>query len=525
MKTRGFFLLVLVALTLGLFSRSVGKEFIWDDEFFIQENRFLRSWESLPELFTTSMTAGSGQPHTDFYRPLQALTHFLDVQLYGLDAWWHHTTNLLLAALVAAVLFLLLCDLLEGERKEDIPWAAFFALSLWLFHPLQSEIVGYLSGRGDTLVFLFSGAAALAWPRSRRWASFFCLCALLSKESGVLAPLLVLLCDLVRQKKTGNGSLDLRAYLTPVLLTLAYIGARLTFLSFHNTLNFYNQQNVLTEHYEYRVFTYLSTLGKSLQLIFWPMGLHHERGWLVFADWRELHVIAGFFALLSALAAAVLTRRRKPLVAVGLFWFVAATLPTSNLIALINALFYDHWFVWPAFGLALVLAAVFARARARLPRVLPATAWLVLVLPLSCLTWQQNAHWQTREAQYLHVLSFEPKAWKIMNNLAMHYADLHRLPEAEELYRKSLELSESAQARNNLGRLYLTQGKFDAALKELSRAVEVDPGVYQARTGLGLAQLSTGNCAEARENFVAALRIFPDPAAEKGLEKARACGP
>ncbi len=525
LRTRGIFLFVLVALTLVIYSHSVGSEFVWDDEFFIQENRFLQTWSGVPSLFTGSMTAGAGQPFTDFYRPMQALTHFVDVQIFGMDAWWHHLTNLALQAMIAILFFILLCRLLEGEREADIPWAAFFALSLWLFHPLQSEIVGYLSGRGDMLVFAFSGAAALAWPRHRWWAFFFCLCALLSKETGVLAPVLVVVCDYIRRRKSGNTPINALSFLPLVLLVLAYVAARMTILSFHNTLNFYGQSNILTEHYEYRVFTYLSTLGKSMQLIFWPMDLHHERSWLVYSEWRDAYVVAGFLTFFTMLLTALYARKRWPLIAAGFFWFLVAGVPTSNLIALINALIYDHWFVWPAFGLVLVMATLFIRMQERIPRGVVVQGWLLLLAPLLCLNWQQNGNWQTAEAQYKHVLSFEPKSWKIMNNLAMHYAEARRFPEAEELYQRSLGLNETAQARNNLGRLFLAQGKLDDAKKELQRAVEVDPQLYQARSGLGWILLEKGNCAEAAANFQEALKIFPDPSATSGLERAKACQP
>ncbi|RYZ99414.1 MAG: hypothetical protein EOP11_19485, partial [Proteobacteria bacterium] len=114
-RPRLLLLLLLVCATVLVDAHSFGREFIWDDQFFIAENQFLRSFSSLPKLFVTSITEGAGGQPTNFYRPLQAVSHLLDVQIFGLNAGWHHVTNILLHALMAALFFLLLCRVLKEK--------------------------------------------------------------------------------------------------------------------------------------------------------------------------------------------------------------------------------------------------------------------------------------------------------------------------------------------------------------------------------------------------------------------------
>ena len=523
------------ALVAGVFLlglASIGPRFLWDDQFFIQENRFLSSWTFLPELLTRSITEGAEPRPTNFYRPLQGLTHFFDVQAFGLNASLHHLTSIVLQALGAALFFLLFYSLTpaipgpEGERRRA--WAAFFALSLWYFHPLQSQAVGYLSGRGELLVALFTAAAALLWPRRRALALLACFAAVLGKENGVMAPAFVALTDLARLNMRGDTFRPRRAvlrYLPLALPVLAYVLVRLSFFHLGDTLNFYRQANPLTEHYSYRVFTYCTTLAKGLQLVLFPVDLHHERSWLIYPDASTPLVQAGIATLLIFAALIAGSWRRAPLVCVGLAWFLLAGLPTSNLVALINALIYDHWFLMPALGLALAALWLFARALGRYALPAVAAGWLLLFLPLSALTFSQHRTWRSGIAQYEQILRYEPRSSKILNNLAMEYADEHRTEDAVALYRRSLEIQETPQARNNLGNAFAELGRFDEAVPELRRAVELMPELYQAHRNLGKIALFRRECSEAARHFAEALRVYPsDEASAAGLRAAEACG-
>jgi tetratricopeptide (TPR) repeat protein len=521
---RTLFVALLFGLLITLFDlRSLGREFVWDDQFFIAENQFLQSFTTLPKLFTTSITEGAGGRPTNFYRPLQAVTHLFDVQLFGLDPWWHHISNILLHALMGALLFLLVNRILAKAERRYASLAALGAVALWIFHPLQAAAVGYLSGRGDILVGVFAASAALAWPRRRWLAAAFCALAMLSKESGILTPAFVVLVDLAERRPPLKSLLRPWIYLPLAIPALTYLALRLTVLNLSNTLNFYNQANVLTENYSYRVFTFFTVFAKSLQLIFWPVDIHHERSWLVYPSFGEPLVLAGATALALILLLAWRAWPRARLVSVGLAWFLVGGLPTSNLIALINALIYDHWFLLPAIGFMFAAAYILHRALNRFRPALVGAAWLLLLVPLLVISWHQLAVWTTARSLYEQILQYEPRSSKIMNNLGMIYAEAKEPERAEDLYRRSLELNETPEGRNNLGNLLLLMGKYPEAERELRRALEIDPGLFQAATNLGRLRLAQGDCAGAEREFRSALRLYADPAAQAGLSLAQRC--
>ncbi|MBI3293073.1 MAG: hypothetical protein HYZ73_09800, partial [Elusimicrobia bacterium] len=148
---------LLALVVFVVFSNGLFNTFLWDDEQFILKNVFLTSPKWLLKLLTSNIVAGAGV-ESNLYRPLQSLTHFLDVRLWGYRPWGHHLSNLLLHAATSVAVFRLLATLYP--RGPALLAAALFSL-----HPLHTEAVAYLSGRGDTLAILFLCLGLLSFRR------------------------------------------------------------------------------------------------------------------------------------------------------------------------------------------------------------------------------------------------------------------------------------------------------------------------------------------------------------------------
>src|SRR5258708_4826969 len=103
-KRRVAWAAALALVAFAVFSNTIDASFVWDDEQFIQRNVYLTSWTHVPALVTQNMVAGAGIT-SNLYRPLQALTHFLDVRLWGLRPHGHHFTNVMLHALATGAFF------------------------------------------------------------------------------------------------------------------------------------------------------------------------------------------------------------------------------------------------------------------------------------------------------------------------------------------------------------------------------------------------------------------------------------
>ncbi len=480
------------------FAAAIPSGFVFDDEFFIERNLHLRDWSGLPRIFNESMTAGSGMP-SNFYRPLQAATHFLDARLWGTApgaAPGHHLTSVLLHGCAAAAVFLWLAGFFA-------PAAALAAALLYALHPLHAEAVDYISGRGDTLSILFVATGLAAF---RLYPAFGLGCAalaLLSKENAVMFPVLLLLSEWA-----AGRPIAWRRHFPFWLLAAAYTGLRITVLNFSGTLNFYGaERNIFTDNFIYRLYTYLATLPLSLRLWLWPSDLHHERSFSVHVNFLLPGVVGSALGCLAIFGAGWLLRRESRVLLAAAAFYLAATLPTSNLLAIINALFYDHWFLLPGLGLALLAAKVFSRFE---PRNL-----IVMAAPLAGLlaglTQGYHPVWRDGAALNTHILRYEPGNAKAHHNLAMALADRGRKQEAMEHYRQAIAAGgRYPETHHNLGELHGAAGDLEAAAAEYRRALELNPAFHHSLRALGALEMQRGHLNEAEACLLKAAELQPE---------------
>ena len=486
----GVFLIVFL-----VFANCLTFDFVWDDEHVVLRNIYLTSVRYLPQLLTQNIDAGAGV-HSQLYRPVPLLTHFLDVHLWGYHPWGHHLTNLLIHASATTACFLWL------TRVAPLP-AAFCGAVLWGIHPVQVEGVAYIGGRSDSLAVLFLCSGLLLADR-RFWPAAICaILAIGSKESMVLFPAFLWLADAARGRRE-----PWRRYLPFWIIAGAYILLRGTVLKFGNMLNFYEADNILVHHPGYRVFTYLTTLTGGLRLWIWPWDLHHERGWPISTSLLQPPVAWSAVALVGWLALMRWGWRRHRPIAAALTWYLLATLPSSNLLVLINAVFYDHWVVIPGVGLAWLVSQLPVFRNRFTTWTIAAAAALALVC--AWITRQYTPAWKNALALNTYLLKFEPNNAKLLNNLAMALAGTGQLEESARLYRQAIQASDTyPHTHHNLARIYEAQGNLDAAAQEFRRAIALNPTFHHSYIALGQLEAGRGHAADAEGLFRQAIQAYP----------------
>src|SRR6202453_5018758 len=182
-------------LAIGLiYGQTLGHGLLdYDDNGFVYDSSIVRAGLTLQGIWW-AFTEG---PYGEWY-PLAPLSHMLDCQLFGLNAWGHHLTSLLLHAAASIALFLVWRSM-TGELWPSALVAAVFAV-----HPQHVESVAWVSERRDVLSGLFFVLTLGAWlgsVRHERSLARYCLVALLlglglmSKAMLVTVPPLLLVLD------------------------------------------------------------------------------------------------------------------------------------------------------------------------------------------------------------------------------------------------------------------------------------------------------------------------------------------
>ena len=186
--------LLVVLVGVLLFYPVLGFQYVWDDSLlFVDKISLLNeplSWAlvSEPVLFGTS-----------YFRPLVFLSWFIEFQLWGQSSSVSHAINLVFYLANSLLVYVLAQQLLSfGERKAVLK--PLLASLFYACHPVLIESTAWVSGRFDLFAtfFIFLAAIVFLSEKITGWAkilivSFATLCALMSKELGVVIPV-VLFC-------------------------------------------------------------------------------------------------------------------------------------------------------------------------------------------------------------------------------------------------------------------------------------------------------------------------------------------
>jgi arylsulfatase A-like enzyme/tetratricopeptide (TPR) repeat protein len=156
---REVLLLVVVALSaVAVYLNSLGGGFVWDDRRLILDDRAIKSWRELPQIFSHDFFERNEDdlPY-GYYRPLTTVSYLLDYTLWGLQPFGYHLTNVSLHALCTVLMALILL------RLRWPPLATAIATLLFAVHPIHTESVAWIAGRTDLLAFLFCGLTLLSY--------------------------------------------------------------------------------------------------------------------------------------------------------------------------------------------------------------------------------------------------------------------------------------------------------------------------------------------------------------------------
>ena len=443
------------------------------------------------------------------FRPLTNQTYALDYAIWGLRPLGFHLTSLLLHLINVALVYCLgVAMVRDHQRGGGQPGGgasadavavdggvavAFLAAVFFAVHPMQTEAVGYASGRADVLSATGFVLAMLAFRRvllgDRRWlgpalALYVLACG--AKESAIGLPLVVLAYDrLIVADRSACGSRRLWRLHAP-LGGLLVAGAVIRAVMFVRL----DQQPFAMPMWQY-LLTELIVVWRYLGLLLVPTSqsiVHSVH--MVTSPLDPMALLAAVGLLLLGLAACKI-RRRAPLVAFGVVWFFVLLAPSSSILPL-NQAMAEHRTYIANWGIFLVVAAGAARLRVwpagspLLPsRAAQYMAVACLVAALALLTLNRNIIWAEPSRLWREATVRAPDTW------FPHYA---------------------------LGATLSQEGNCRGAIPALERARVLDATVAMVHTDLGLCLMELGRLEDAGPVLEAALRAAPEsPRAHNNL--------
>jgi cytochrome c-type biogenesis protein CcmH/NrfG len=485
---------------------TLGNDFTLDDVVIVQKNPLVTGEMDASAIWTTDYWFSKREttPNRDLlYRPMTILTYRLNAMVCGMKPVGFHLVNLLLHALVSGMLFLVI-------SRYVSTLAATMGGVLFAMMPIHVEAVAGVVGRAELLVGCLTLCSLLIVAKRPVFAAAFVFAAMLSKESGVAAALIVPVWALIVRRQQPNPSSDhehsevaitrrsnrywatlitsiFAAIIGYTLLRWHALDGRLIDSNIPSAID-----NVLVDAGAWqRILSAAMLLGMYLAKTVWPAVLVMDYSFasvVPATSILDIYVLIGiFFGAVSVL----ILWRGSPMTRfiVPAMW--ASYFPVSNSIVLIKTTFAERiWYV-PSIWLAALLTLGIGRL---IMKTAIRRGVVVLVCVVSMMgvarCWLRNAQWRDNETLFASAYRDQP---------------------------------ESVVVLASYGQWLCQNEQLQKGIPLLQEAATIQPGFTSAHYWLGQALLSAGRPQEAMQRFVMVRSQNPDhPDLDHWINKARA---
>jgi hypothetical protein len=369
---------------------------------------------------------------------------------------------------------------------------AFTVGLLFTTHPIQTEAVAWISGRNDVLLTFFALITIicfLKWRHSegiKRVFSYtgfllaYC-CVLLTKESGIIVPVLIVLIDyFFRNTLPRPLGVNKKTYLPLVAISVLYMSVRMFLLGRTDfalgALDTSQTLSVIVITYAYYFKVLLFPVFQSANPVIIPP---------VLSVTEPVFITACMLTALLVVVTVSCWNRFWELSFI-ILWICVTLLPVSGIVPLtVPAL--EHRLYLGSVCYSMVIPLVLYRS------VLSGTKGftfssrslcsvfilLALVLVYSAKTATRNTIWQDEKTFWVHTLQASPSSAFAYNNLGIVYARQGNHNKAISIFKKGLSLpvteafSDRAATKGIRIKIYNNLGESYRALFEKQLAQEV----------------------------------------------------
>ncbi len=371
--------MALFVLAFAAFAPAISGPFLFDDRLLIEGNYRVHSFDHWTKWLTGTIWDTNYDPSNNanrmlFWRPLVLATFAFDWTLGAGSPLPFHLTNLVLHALNSVLLWSLLRKWFRA-RGLALGLALLFAL-----HPAQSEVVCWISGRGDSLCLMglliaLHGLRRADQRSAQGYLVFFVgsVLAFAAKEMAIVLPILVALDRFARS--SAEPVAFLRREMKPLGASIVFVFGYLVWRSFIF-------DTALGSHpvpFDKKVLLVLEGFGRAIALYVWPLDTTLGRAATMSSGGvlipRIDYAIFGAAVVVGVSLGAWRMRKSSPRIAVGWLGFLGAWLPVSGIIShgelsLISPRYLYIPFVPVLLMLGAAIESAFWRGKARTVAVL-----------------------------------------------------------------------------------------------------------------------------------------------------------
>jgi len=536
--------LILLILTFMLYGRTINYEFVLDDSFAVQNNRFVQEGiSSIPDIWSHGYFYGFNGNNEQLYRPLTQSVFAVVHTIFGESPLAFHLLNILLYYASLLLLYIILTKCLPKENQ----WMAWAVSILFAIHPLHVEVVANIKSLDELLGFLFGLLAikkAMDFYHDGRKINLllsliFLLFAFFSKESALMFAIIIPLAGyFLQQHKLAAILKKSLFFLLPISIYLIIRYLVLDHFSFSEAPDILN--NALLAGSQGEAFaSAIQILGRYALLLIVPFRQSWDYSYnqielIVFSHWSFW---ASLIFYLFILFIALKNIKNNKLLSFGIFSYLVFLMPVSNIIFPIGATMAERFMYAPSFGfiVAFVILIDILSRWSKTKGLSKNIRFALISLFGFFYLIQGFAYipvWESNYSISKHGVEASPKSaraqlsWAVQ--LKKEMIESKNTTQKNTLNRKSLQASlkaleiypQYASAAFETGDLYFINGDIPKAEEYFNKTLSIDNQHTKALNNIGVIHIQNGQNSKALEFFEQVLRIDPensDALANKGL--------
>ena len=519
-------LIVISAAVFVSYSNSFNNSFQFDDVHFIQQNSWIKSFDSfkdisfwfdfdnrVPAQFTLAVNYAIGEYSVKGYHILNTLVHLLaSIAVY------------FLAGMILSSRSVKSAYVLKNSGAIRLFSALIFAV-----HPIQTESVTYIVQRMESMAALFYFTALVFYFMFRKENELgkrivfglvflaVSVLACLTKQTSYTLPLSVLLLEVyfVRDNK-GRMNKILVGVISSVLLLLTVVGLAADILPKDHMSAMSRSDYLITQ---------FKVIPNYFRLLILPYGQNIDHDVTSAGSLAEFGALAGLVFITFMIAAVYFLYRKGHLILSYSIAWIFAVISLRSSVLPISDVMTERRLYAAVFGAGLFIpSALFYLKEKFRSSVSPNTvigALAVITVLLTSATVRRNKIWSnelslwkdsvqksphkfrpnynTAEAYkrsgdpdsalkyYFEAYKINSHSYGLCNNIANIFSGKKMWNEAESFYKKALALKpDYTKAILNLGHLYYLTARYDMAAGSYRKVLYYEPDNLQAKNNLSV---------------------------------------
>jgi 4-amino-4-deoxy-L-arabinose transferase-like glycosyltransferase len=436
------------------------------------------------KLFFTGFTIG-------MYQPLTSLSFALNYKLTGLDPAGFHAVNLFLHLINTLLVFVLI------RRISKRAAVALLTCLFFGIHPMFAESVAWISERKDVLFaffFLLSLIFYLEYVRKNKGLIFYILsfilfvCAVLSKTTAILLPVILLLADwyLVRKFSLKQFSEKIPFFLVSIVIAVVSLYSQYTAIFTDNiSINY----NLLDRPFliSYSILFYIGMFFCPVKLsIIHPYP--EKAGSFLPVHYYISLVMLGILIVLLYKIISRLKPENRRLIIFGISFFIIMLLLSIQILPLPGfSVTAERYAYMPYIGLFFIFSTLILNFLEKFePSEKRKKYILYLVVSVfigffSFSTYSRNKDWKDNFSIFSDAIKKHPDAAMAYNNRGLAYYQSGNMQKALSDFQKATQLKPKlATYFYNMGNAYLADNNYTMAIKCYTQAITNNPSRPEA---------------------------------------------